>query len=242
VLLLQILVNYTKPGLYSILSPAVNLIREGAGDYFAHYPGLYILLPSVFQYGKFALAFIIEGLVIGLTVLLILRNFKPESGSDYSLSIGFKNWPRLFIVSGVIACILLIFNQYFPAFFAEYLRGSPRRLMMFDMAVRLATIGIYAVFLYAVPSVIVYRQGIMKSIKTSLSIFLKYPIFTFFLSFVPYMISLPISYAASKSNLIVSKFTPELVHYLLLGGVVVDLAINFFLAGTITKFLIDERR
>ncbi len=241
VILLQLLVNYTNPGLYPVLSPVINLIREGGGDYFAHYPGLYTMLPLVFQYGKFALGLLFEGLMIGLTVLLFLRIFKSDRTSDFNLSTAFKNWPRLFVVWGVIAGILMIFNLYFPGFFIEYLRGSPRRLMLFDLAVRLATVGIYSVFLYAVPSIIVYRQGIIRSFQSSLVLFLRYPLFSFFLAFVPFMLSLPISYAAANSNLIVNKFSPELVHYLLLGGVVADLVINFFLAGTIAKFLIDER-
>jgi hypothetical protein len=43
-----------------------------------------------------------------------------------------------------------------------------------------------------------------------------------------------------RSGQIVQKFKPELVYWLLLAGLVVDILFFFFWMGTAVRFLVDE--
>ena len=111
---------------------------------------------------------------------------------------------------------------------------------MFDLIMRLTTVFIYSVFVYAVPAVVVLQKNIGQAIKISLTFFFRYPIFTFFLALLPYLLTVPISYMTSNADIIVAKFSPELVFYILLIGIVIDMIVNFILTGAVVKFLTEE--
>jgi hypothetical protein len=240
--LLILLSSYTNPHIYPILSPLVRLLGEGRDDFFSHYPGLFLMLPQVFDWGKIFLGIVLEGLAAGLTSILFLRILAAKAEKE-SIRPGyaFSRWLHLAAVWSFITILLIVMISWLlPTLFSGLLHGSPRRALLFDMGLRLLTVFIYAIFVYAVPSVVVFRKSIWGALKQSISYFVRYPIFSFFLAFFPYLLSVPGSYAISRADVIIAKFAPELVFYILLIGVVIDLFANFVLTGAVVKFLVDE--
>jgi hypothetical protein len=214
-----------------------------AGDdarFFSHYPGLFLLLPNIFQWGKLILGIVFEGLAAGLTAALFFGFFSSGIKKETKAGFAFSKWPHLLLAWTFITAILVLLNWILPQVFQSYLEGSPRRIAIFDIIFRLLTVFIYSIFIYAVPAIVVYGKSVWKSIKTSIGFFAKYPIFSFFLALIPYLISVPTSYLVTRSDIIVNKFSPELVFYLLLLGIGADLLVNFFTTGAVVKFLIDE--
>jgi hypothetical protein len=241
-LLLAVCVSYVNPILHSILVPLVSLLGEGKNDFFSHYPGLYLMLPTVFQWGKLILGVIFEGLAAGATAVLFMRLYRPEDGKErIALRTAFSKWPQLLITWTIITAVLIVINLLLPKIFSGLLLGSPRRINMFDIFMRIFTIFIYAIFVYAVPAIIVGSKSIWGAFKLSFSFFGRFPIFSFFLIFIPYLLIWPISYLSANADSIVSKFSPELVFYILLAGIVVDMIVNFVVTGAIVKILIDEK-
>ena len=59
---------------------------------------------------------------------------------------------------------------------------------------------------------------------------------------IPYLIGFVPSWALAHSNKIVSNFSPELVFYLILISIGLDVIINFILLGTAVKFFMDQTR
>ncbi len=239
-LVLIVLENYNHPAIFPWLSSLVSLTGQGREEFFSHYPELYILLPNIYQWAKLAVGFLLEALFLTVTVVLFVRHFNQADSRQWPLSLVWKRWPTTFAVWAIVSILLVIINIYIPGFFAGYLYGSPRRAFVFDAVMKVFTVGVYSLFLYALPAAIVYNNGLIKSLKTSLTFFVRYPIFTFFLAFIPYILSLPLAYATAASSVIVDKFSPGLVVYLLIAGIFVDLIINYFLTGTAVRFLLQE--
>ncbi|MCX6828651.1 MAG: hypothetical protein NT002_05145 [candidate division Zixibacteria bacterium] len=240
--LLILLVSYANPHIYPVLSPLVRLLGEGRDDFFSHYPGLFLMLPQVFDWGKIFLGIILEGLAAGLTSILFLKILAAKTGEEaIKPGYAFSRWLHLAAVWSFITVLLVVtISWLLPTLFSGLLHGSPRRALFFDMGLRLLTVFIYAIFIYAVPSVVVNRKSVWGALKQSISYFLRHPIFSFFLALFPYLLSVPGSFAISRADVIVSKFSPELVFYILLIGVVIDLFVNFVLTGAIVKFLVEE--
>ncbi len=233
--------SYVHPHIYPILSPLVAFLGATRAELFGHYPGLYLLLPLVYQWGKLALGIIFEGLVTGLTVVLFADYFGRHLSSRWRLSEAFRAWPQLFIGWLMITGILFIINWYLPEIASGMIRHSPRRAALVDFVLKLVTVGIYSVFIYALPTLIILRQNLFRAFATSFGYFFKYPLFSFFLALIPYLLSLPVSYLAQNSEVIVTRFTPELIYYILLIGIIIDMFINYVLTGAVTKFLIEEQ-
>ncbi|MEW5923140.1 MAG: hypothetical protein AB1746_04060 [Candidatus Zixiibacteriota bacterium] len=239
--ILLIFKSYVSPVVYPILSPLIALLGKSTETLFSQYPGLYIALPYVYQWAKIIFGVIFEGLVIGLTIMLLLRFAAPRHTDVPTSRSVIGRWPRLLIVWTVVTAVIVAANIILPELFRSYLEGSPRRVAAFDVIMRLAALLLYAVFMYAVPSIIVYKNNIINAFKTTFVIFLRYPIFSFFLALLPYLLTVPTAYLANQSGAIVSKFSPELVFYILTAGLIIDMVVNFILTVAVATFLIEER-
>ncbi|UCD94709.1 MAG: hypothetical protein JSU69_01265 [Candidatus Zixiibacteriota bacterium] len=241
IVLLLLCVSYVNPRLYPVLSPLVSLLGQRNAEMFGHYPELYLLLPYVFQWGKLFLSIIFEGLAIGLTSALFVIAFHSKGRPRLKLSPVFARWPQLLITWAVITGVIYLVNWLVPEIFSEYLQGSPRRVVIFEMVMRIIGVIIYAVFVYAVPAIIVRGEGIVRALKTSVSYFAGHPFFTFLLVLIPFLFTLPTTYLSAKAGIVVTKFSPELMFYILLGAIIVDMVINFVLTGAVVKFLVEDK-
>jgi len=238
--LLIALVSYVNPGIHTILSPVISLAAGMGSPLFGHYPDLFLMLPMVFQWGKLILGIIFEGLAAGVTSLLFLKAFTSSERAQTAYKSSFSRWPQLVITWTCITAVLVLVNWLLPSVFSGLLEGSPRRVAVFDIFLRLLTVFLYAIFIYAVPAVAAFQKSVWGAFKMSFSFFAKYPIFSFFLALVPYLLSIPTTFLAAQSDVIVEKFSPELVFYILLVGIIADFLVNFLTTGAVVKFLIEE--
>ncbi len=238
--ILIILVNYTNPYIYPILSPIIAFLMKDNASLFGHYPTLYLLLPYLFQWFKIAAGIIFEGLAVGLTAILVLKVLNSRRFFDLKLSFARNRWFQLALAWTLITALLWTVNRYLPVVFSEQLAFSPRRQMAFDLALRLLTVGLYSIFIYVLPALIVYKNSIVAAFRTSFSLFFKNPIFSFFLAFIPILLTWPISYITGNTNIIIEKFSPELVFYILGAGIFTDFVVNCLLTAAVVKFLLDE--
>lgn len=238
--ILLIFKSYVSPVIYPILSPLVALLGKTTATMFAQYPGLYIALPYVYQWARLIFGIAFEGLVIGLTAMLLLKYTMPRHAADMTSRFVVNRWPGLLVVWTIVTAVIVAANIFLPELFRDYLAGSPRRVAAFDVIMRLVALMLYSLFIYAVPSIIVYKNNIAGAFKTTFTIFFRYPIFSFFLALLPYLLTLPTSYLTNQSGLIVSKFSPELVFYIMTAGLIIDMLVNFIITVTVANFLVDE--
>ena len=239
--ILLIFKSYVSPVIYPILSPLVALLGKTTATMFAQYPGLYIALPYVYQWARLIFGIAFEGLAIGLTAMLLLKYTIPRHAADWTSRSVYRRWPMLLTVWTIVTAIIVAANIFLPEIFRSYLEGSPRRVAAFDVIMRLIALVLYALFIYAVPSIIAYKNNIVSAFKTTFTVFFRYPIFSFFLALLPYLLTVPTSYLTNQSAVIVNKFSPELVFYILTAGLIIDMVVNFIITVTVTGFLIEER-
>jgi len=240
-LLLLLFRSYVHPNIYPLLSPLVELLGKNNADIFAQYPGLFIALPYVYQWARLILGMLFEGLAVGMTAYLFLIYFGSQRGERTGPAGVFSKWPQLAVAWAIVTAVILIINIYLSPLFRDFLAGSPRRLMIFDIVMKLIGVAVYALFIFVIPAMFVYGKNIFEALKTSLSLFFKYPVFTFFVVLIPYLFTLPITYLSDQSAIIAIKFTPELIFYILSAGLVVDMLVNFVMTGALVSFLLDER-
>lgn len=241
VVVLLVCRNYVNPAIYPTISPLVSLLGEAKAELFRHYPGLFLLLPYVFQWGKIAVGIVFEGLAAGATAVLFVRAFTFSRATEWRLSYAFSKWPQLLLTWTLITAVLFAINWYLPRLFEDVISGSSRRMALFDLSLGLLTVAVYCVFIYAVPAIVVYKENVFRALGTSLSLFARYPIFSFFLALIPYLLTLPTSFLANKSDIVVIKFSPEIVFYILLAGIIVDMVVNYLVTGAVVKFLVEEQ-
>jgi hypothetical protein len=241
IVLLLLCISYVNPRLYPLLSPLISLLGERNAELFSHYPELFILLPYVFQWGKLFLSIIFEGLAIGLASALFVAAFQTRHRSYAKLSSVFTRWPQLLVTWTIITGVIFLVSWLAPEIFAEYLRGSPRRVEVFQVLLRVVTVVIYAVFVYAVPAMVVRGNNIVQGLRTSVICFVENPVFSILLVLIPFLFTIPVTYLSSKAGVVVAKFSPELMFYILLLAVIIDMLVNIILTGSVVRFLLEEK-
>jgi hypothetical protein len=241
-ILLLILVNFANRYIYSWLEPVIGLLigSEQAGA-FSHYPGLYLFLPFIFQILKLIPGVIFEAVAVGLTVVLFIESYHGTSETGYRYSDVYSRWLQLVLTWVPITAILFAINWFAPQILKPLLVGSPRRMMIFEIGLPLFTVFVYALFVYAVPAVIVYRINFIAALGKSLKLFVRQPLFTIFLTLIANVIPAVLYYLVGKSNVIVADFAPELVSYLLFVTIIIDMIIYIIFIGALTRFLIEEK-
>jgi hypothetical protein len=209
-----------------------------------HYPGHFLLMPDFFSWARFILGTVIEGFLLGGVAIAFhdafTRTSKAERSSTREL---LPLWIHLTIGWLLINGLAVACNVFLPTWLDSALRYSPRRQLLFYYAI---LPGLYmlllAVFYLVIARIAIYRETIFRALKRSLRAFIHNP-FTFLtLAIILLIIPSIISIILSRPDIIVNKFRPELVFWLILGGLLVDLVVYFIWMGTAVKFLTDQEQ
>lgn len=223
------------------LATALGLISNQEAAVFTHYPGQFLTLPAVFGWARTLFGVFFEGLVLGLAATMF-RNVHLRSAGEppVALSSTVRLWLNLAAVWVVINGLILVINIFTPDIVQGWLAGSPRRRQMFEF---LILPGLHSVALgllfFAIPAVVLYRDSIMKSILRSIRLAIRRPFTAFFLALAILLSPTLIAAMANRSADIITKFRPELVYWILAGGLVLELIAYFFWMGTSTRYLYD---
>ncbi len=241
-LLLYAHYDFLSPLFYVCVSFWTGLFGGQQAVGFTHYPGHFMLLPYFFGWAKFYLGLILEGAVLGAVALMFYGSFLDIPKEERStLRATLSSWIHLVFGWLLINGLILLVSRELPALLEPWLAGSPRRIQAFEFVVLpFSYVMILALFFFVLPRVAVYRESFFKALKRGLRLFVRNPFTCFFLSLIIMVVPVFLSIIAGYSSGIVEKFRPELVYWLLLAGLVVDIFFNFFWMGTAVRFLIDE--
>lgn len=227
-----------------LVSGWVRLVSPEYAAGFFHYPGHFVLLPYFFGYARLVAALLTEALLFAVAIDLFAalhRGEPPIWATSFKKAVG--RYLRLTLVWAVVLIILYLLNRYFFDFLQNVLgyslESAPRRQMAMTAVLHGLTVLVYAPCLYVLPSLMLGSDRPRTAISQALRVALRHPFVTVGLVLLPYLISLPLSWAASESMKIVTSFSPELVYLLVVLSLVVDIPVNFILVGTSTKFFLD---
>ena len=234
--------NFVSPVFYGFVKFWTGLFGEQQATGFTHYPGHFLLLPYFFGWAKFILGIVLEGAILGGVALMFYHGFLQIAKEERAT---FKrvlsSWIHLVLAWLLINGLILLANLYLPDLLQQWLAGSPRRVRAFEFVVLpIIYVVILAVLFYMIPSVALFRENFLKALKRSLRLFIRNPFTSFFLSLLVLLVPVYVSIISGRSAQIIDKFKPELVYWLLLAGLVVDIFFYFFWMGTAVRFLVDE--
>lgn len=217
------------------------LVPSGAAPLFTHYPDQYLVLPTIFSWGKMLVALVFEGLVMGAAAILFRNAFFHADG-DHPLPLrdAFRYWPRLLTVWLVLNLIFLAINVGLPMLVRDFLIANPRRQLGFQFGIiPLIYALVLGMFYFVYPAIVVMGDSALGAIGRSIRVFARRPFASLLMAILVLVMPVLVSALASRSHDIIQKFQPELVVFLLMAGLAVEMVAYFFWAGTATKYLLE---
>ncbi len=234
--------DFISPFFYGPVRWWTSLFGDQAAAGFTHYPGQFRLLPYFSGWAKFYVGLALEGVVLGLVArqfgaIFIGEERLPENGKKVSA----KLWLNLSLGWLLINGLIAVAATLLPELLQDQIMGHPRRELLFDYLLLPGLfIFITALFLFVIPIQVIHGVGFPRAVTGSLRLFIENPLNSLFMS--GFILSGPIviSFVTSRPSVIVERFQPELVFWILLAGLVVEMVANFLWMGSTVKFLADE--
>ncbi len=228
---LTALVYFAYPPFSAILVP---LLRRFFGPAALHYPQSMIILPDMFHRIDLILSGIIGVGVIGVATQMFATRF---NGEKPQLKRGIRRvlplYGILFLIWVLETALVLGFVVGLPHLLAGIIPLESRFLRVLST---LLGIIVGAAFAYTSVLVVWEGKGIGKALKGSFSLFGQNTFSSFFLVAIPTGLHLPFDWVLGKGNFLVSKFTPEIIGWLLILYIGFSILTNYFLIGPITGF------
>ncbi len=241
-LVLYVHYQHMSPLFQGMIDAWTGLLSPRRAVGFSHYPGHFLMLPFFFDWARMALGLLLEGAALGAAALMFSDRFLDVEKADRSsYRLVLSSWVHLALGWLVLNGLMLAATILLTSWLDGWLAGSPRRTVAFEFALMP---GIYvcllALFLFVIPAVAMYGETVLQAIKRSLAIFWRHPLTCLALAVVILAGPLVVSFVAGRPVMIVKKFNPELIYWILLAGLVVDLVASFLWMGTAVRFLVDE--
>jgi hypothetical protein len=240
VLLLTALILFYLPPVYKMLIPILGYFYS---DRVLHFPYFYLVLPQIFMYGSSLVLDFVFGIILyAAAVFIIGTNIKQERGGlAEGIRTALKSWGALILVWVLKTLILAVIFQFGWSLVIPILHGLPFADFSAFLTVQIAGLIFTTFLVYAVPAIMLHRQGFWAAILTSIQFAGKNFIYSFFLVFIPWLISLPLSYFIfSKVHIIISKFSYSVMIYLLGLDIILTVFTSFVLLSGITYFYLSK--
>ncbi len=235
-------VHFASPFAWGWMKVWLGLFPDHIANGFKHYPGHYLTLPHLFDWARFAVGLVFEGLVLGGVAILFFDSMLDTPRSErMSVKLLWPSWVHLVVAWLVLNGLMLAAAVALPGWLESWLEGSPRRQLFLQFGVIPGMFVVMLALLYfAIPSVALFGENAWQAIKRSVRLFFRHPISLLVLSGLILVGPLLVSAVAGRSSLIVDKFRPEMVYWVLVVGLVIGALASFFWMGTAVRFLIDE--
>ena len=234
--------SFHAPQFHEIIHLWTSVFGSEIERGFTHYPGHYMLLPYLFYWAKMALGLLIEGFILGGVALMFYERFVQVDKEDrFTVKRLLGCYAHLVMAYFCINGILIGANMLISSSIGDILAGSPRRVMLYEWGVLpVLDFLLVAMFLFVIPSIAVYHENIFRAFLRSFRMFFKHPIFCFILTAILLSGQIIFSNLTSNPAKLVELFRPELIFWILLAGLILDLFIHYFWMGTSVRYLIDE--
>lgn len=211
---------------FSVRMPLVYVfgppIARFWGERFLHYPANFLLLPKLLSLARSVTIVAFGSLFTGVAVFIALNSYNNKrTNLKEAFKAGIKKYISLFLVVFIVSIILyysLIFSTLILAKYCPHTWLGPILLTInFFLAVV-----IQAAFLYAIPMLIIENAKLFKSLVGSLTLFIKLFIPTIILVALPMIIYIPILVLTQNSPVLINKFFPEIIVFVLLLAIIVN--------------------
>lgn len=236
------LVNFVDTPFANFLIP---LIRELFGEPALHYPSFFFVLAPLYNQINIVLSGLLGIVIIGMATHIFAVNFRKDSSTlGQALKNTMPKYGVLFVIWILESALTLAMIIGVPQILNKLLQPEYSMSRLIELGGLLLGIGISSIFAYTTALIILDRQKLIRSISQTFLIFKKNAFTTFLLIAVPTFLYFPISYLSRKTDVLISKFSPEIIAVLLGTGIFISLLLSYFQIGSITRFylLINEKK
>ncbi|RKX26534.1 MAG: hypothetical protein DRP47_08025 [Candidatus Zixiibacteriota bacterium] len=241
-LILEAHSEFPLPFLYGLISFWTGLFGEQVATGFRHYPGHFLLLPFFFEWARLIFGLIVEGLILGAVSLLFYESFVSVPREDrFRFRELLPRWIHLVLAYVVLNGILMGLGFMLPDLMEGVLDHSPRRIAFFEWVLLPSLYAVVVALLLAVvPSIVIYRDNIFQALGRSLRLFIHNPMTCLVISGIVLAGPVVIANISSNPARIVDNFKPELVYWVLVVGLVIDMFVHFVWMGAAVRLLLAE--
>jgi hypothetical protein len=230
------LVNFINPPFVMFYIP---LIRQLFGEGALHYPTFFYILPPLFNQLNFVLSGLVGIILIGVATHVFAYNFiRNKISIRIAIRRTFSKYPSLLLIWIAESVISMSIILGLPFVLTEFLAPDYMVTRIIEMTGLFLGIVVTSIFAYTTAYVVLSDQSFGRSIAQTFATFKKNIMITFALVAIPTFLYMPISYLTGKTDVIISKFSPEMVATILGLGIIISFLTNYFQINTITRYYI----
>lgn len=227
---------FTVPPLSSVMVPVVEWV---SGEKALHYPMHFVLLPSTYHLLYLPLVVVIGFVFIGQAVFL-MGDYYQRQGSRMKQRPGFLGSVPSMVVIGLVYVVLATA----PSLLFDYLAGVVANVWGSRLLSASGVIIGMVFQVLLVYSLLFLRTGGRRAfgaIKQSVVYAGERFWLTFLLVLTVYLVHRPIDYLLNRPDNVVLKFDPEMVFFLLLSGIVLELVTSYMLFSCTASVVLSKR-
>ena len=228
---------FSVPPLSYFMVPLVQFV---SGEQALHFPMHFILLPSLYHVLYLPIVIVVGFVLFGRAVFLMGDHFENHGvrmGNRPSLTRSIPSIILIGLAYVLLATIPVVFSQYLSNTLDVRLGGKIFRLIGVILSVSFQALLIYSlVFLRTGTS------GALGAIKKSISFARGKFTLTFLLVLTVYIIHRPVDFILSRPDKVVLRFDPEMVFFLLLGGIVLELVTSYVLFSSTASIVLAKKK
>lgn len=221
----------------SVVMPfALPLIRLIGGDQATHYPSLYFWLPEILSQIGLVVSVVFESLAVAVATLLFASAFGMRH-DDSVLQRVARFVPRIILATLIPAAVVFAI-------------GKSTSLLPDDLAVnRVARWATRAGFLlvvtlvqclvaYAIAWIVLRAAGPIHALRNSVRVTKSTFLPTLIVVGLPILIVFPFHYIVGRTDLFITRFSPETIAGVVVARSIVELVLGFLLVGAITRLFL----
>lgn len=214
----------------------VPILERTFGPAVLHYPNFYLALPDLFSRINMFMDFLLGAFTIGVAALIIWRSAARErSGTPWSdagkryFALLFGRLPAFLLILAMSAGLPLLVG---PPQDGEF-SGNQIRIVRYGSFV--LGIVIEALFVYTPILLLVERRKVGPALAAAVRLFLRTPIATLLLVFLPNLLQLPLSAVLRRAEMIKDKLSPEMIAVMVMFTIAGYLLVNYLMIASAVR-------
>lgn len=233
-IVLIVLILFYLPPFSRILVPLMVRLYD---EVVLHYPHSYAVLPFLFFGANRWLNLLVSWLLIGAATLMFAAHYRgqrPRPGKSFGRALRYA-WP-LFIVGAVEWVVMFGLGRLIRLSTPEVLLWSAHFTRLFRIFGFFLNVAFITPFAFTTLQIVLGGQGIFQALRGSFALAKRNFGVTYLIIAIPALFTWIVDVMTEKTTLAISTFSPEIIVFFLVLGMVVTLVVNFLIVGALTAF------
>jgi len=232
---LGLLLSFHQSALLPLTAPVIHSVVGDAG---LHYPTFFLTLPYVFSRVSLVLS-IVTSIAVAVATIMFAGVFR---GQDWRAPwrTSWKRYPALIVTTALLAVLLYLVSKAMGLVpvhaqaTSTLARWGTRAVMVFAFVI------IQTFLIYTTAWIVLRGASAVASVGRSIRVAWNTFLTTLILVTVPVLLVFPLDYATGRTDWMIGKFRPELVTWILMVEILVELVLGFILVGATTRIFIYQ--